>query len=52
MKTVVKVNLPKPVKGVYTCNLLEQERENLPWTEGPLELVLKPFEIVTIGLEV
>lgn len=50
--TTAKLTLPEKAKGAFACNLMEQEREKLPWTGGALELKLKPFEIVTIGLEI
>lgn len=52
VNTVVTLQVPDRVKGIFACNLMEEEREKLAWTGGGLALTLKPFEIVTIGLEI
>jgi alpha-mannosidase len=38
-----------PVTTASACNLLEEETERLPW-DGGLELVLRPFELLTLKL--
>lgn len=45
--------LPDEIKGIFGCNLLEKKEETKAiWKDGRIEIDLKPFEVMTIGLEV
>lgn len=40
-----------PVRAAAVCNLLEEDVASLSWLDGGVELELRPFQIVTLKLE-
>ena len=45
--TRTKISLPKYVKQIYECNLMEKNERELEIQEHVVEVVLKPYEIKT-----
>ena len=45
--TRTKISLPKYVKQIYECNLMEKNERELEIKEHVVEVVLKPYEIKT-----
>jgi alpha-mannosidase len=56
-RTRARLTSSLPVSRATTCNLLEEENapsaDGLPlaWQDGGLDLILKPFQILTLKLE-
>jgi alpha-mannosidase len=48
----VSVSTSLPVRSAARCNLLEEEDQPIEWTDAGAVLNLRPFEIVTLKLEV
>jgi len=49
---VARLTSPLPVRRVWRCNLLEDlEGDAQPWTDGGVDIVYGPFEIVSLLLE-
>lgn len=48
--TDVKIKLSLPVKKVVLCDLMENELETVPLSDGIIALRVKPFEIITLKL--
>ncbi len=50
-RTVGKLTLPKGVSEVKLCDMLENAVEDLPISEGKVEVKIRPYEIVTLLLK-
>jgi alpha-mannosidase len=48
----VRLSSSLPVRSAARCNLLEEEDLPVKWVEGSVELDLKPFELVTLKLNI
>jgi alpha-mannosidase len=48
----VLLSSPLPIKSVSMVNLLEDEISLLHWQDGEVELIFRPFEIITIRAEI
>jgi len=48
----VRLSSSLPIKSVFMVNLLEDEISLLPWQDGEVELIFRPFEIITIRAEI
>ncbi len=47
-QTKCTVTLPADVKQVFSCNILEDVKEELPITDGKVNLTFRPFQIVSL----
>jgi len=47
-KTKCAITVPSGVKKVYRCNILEDIKEEIPVVDGKIDLVFKPFQIVSL----
>jgi alpha-mannosidase len=47
----VRLSSPLPVKKIARCNLLEEDDEPLKWAGGGADFDIKPFQIVTLKLD-
>jgi len=47
-KTKCTVTVPKDVKKVYVCNILEDIKHELPIVDSKVALTFKPFQIVSL----
>lgn len=47
-----RLNSPLPVAAAAICNLLEEEEAPLDWHDGGVALQLRPFQIVTLKLQI
>ncbi|HEY9075738.1 MAG TPA: alpha-mannosidase [Anaerolineaceae bacterium] len=47
----VRLTSPLPVKKAAVCNLLETEDQPLEWKDGGVSFPVRPFQIVTLKLE-
>jgi alpha-mannosidase len=48
----VRLSSSLPVQSAVRCNLLEDDEASEHWSNGGIELHLKPFEIVTLKLRI
>ncbi|MBO5051134.1 MAG: alpha-mannosidase [Clostridia bacterium] len=51
MRSVCHLAFGFPVAAASLCNLMEEEEQGLPVTDNTVELVVKPFEIVTLRIK-
>ena len=47
-RTRCSITLPEGVKQVFGCNILEDVKEELPITDGKVDLTFRPFQIVSL----
>ena len=47
-KTKCTITVPKDVKKVYLCNILEDIKYELPIVDSKVALTFKPFQIVSL----
>ncbi len=50
--TRARLSSSLPVCAAAVCNLLEEEETPVPWQDGGVALELRPFQIVTLKLDV
>ena len=51
MRTKAQITLGFPAKKCFVCDMLENEKEELPITDGKIDVTLHGFEILTLKIK-